>query len=403
MVYLNIRCEFLDTLLSILGLFLEPISTWAKRRIDAIRIGRFRKRTIVPPLDESTARQVVYAACARPVEKVISYMNIDSRTIYIAAIYHSSDWNRAIILKQTGNSYTTVWKSEGIEIGEVRDLEITDCDNDGVHEIVFEGGSSGTGAFTNSLCVYVHKFNQHFTISETVNFQDFCGPILPQTAVEPTPPELIRPQLEQYAESKGYFRTSPVIDWESPRNAVKRWHRDNGATPSGKVTLTFYSGTPPDELQQKRILDELTHSRKSELLESVSKDYPFISTIVSTLDDGKIKWIAYFKNPLVGYVKARGEWFIAFSPSWKYNWVTSVAHDGKRLWFTVHSEVCIYSFDLSRRELLRHQSINGHNFDIMDSSLEFRHGKLIINENTSISLEALDRACGDREAARKLS
>ena len=84
------------------------------------------------------------------------------------------------------------------------------------------------------------------------------------------------------------------MDWNDIELAIPRWHRDNGSNPTGIIDVFLYDGQP-------------TYS----------------SSVIASLDDGKIIWTSYFKNPLVGYIKDSDKWFIAYSPADFYEWACS--------------------------------------------------------------------------------
>jgi hypothetical protein len=132
------------------------------------------------------------------------------------------------------------------------------------------------------------------------------------------------------------------------------------------------------------------------------KNILFSASISATLDDGKILWTSYFKNPLVGYIKDRNKWFIAYSPSNFYNGACSLAHDGKRLWFGVHSLKAIYSFEFDAMQLHRYSSICGINFKA-DSKVTYKNGRLYVNDFVSFAQDELEQTIQELEQSTRPS
>ncbi len=123
-----------------------------------------------------------------------------------------------------------------------------------------------------------------------------------------------------------------------------------------------------------------------------------------TLDEGDHIWRANFKGPLFGYIKSRDQHFIPYSPQWVYEWVKSLADDGKRLWFVCHCIAGLFSFDDEKNVLnhycgyagyplpdgegLTHQD-DGLVFHTLNSSYE--PGDIIVIENFDDLMECRPR------------
>ncbi len=127
----------------------------------------------------------------------------------------------------------------------------------------------------------------------------------------------------------------------------------------------------------------------------------FPSSIGATLNDGKILWTSYFKNPLVGYIKDSSKWFIAYSPSNFYEWACSLANDGKRLWFGVHSLGVVYSFQIDTMQLYKYESICGETFKT-DSMVSYKNGRLYVNDNLSFAQDELESTIKELERSNKI-
>jgi len=377
-------------------ILIGPSSKLAKRLWFRLRVWRFKRRSKKPPLNQETAKEIVYLAYPGVIDSVHCYRNIDSDRIYIAALCtpHQDRWpHRVVILEQAGSTYRTIWNSNDALKDVVRELELLDLDNDGFTEIAIGGGSGGTGAFSRFICIFSHRYNQHYEISEFVNFQEFAGPVIPEVSIEPVPPEPLRKAIEAFAMKKGFLKEPPQIDWDAPEYAIKRWHRDNGANPCGRIQLVFYDGPAPSELDIRKISEEIQAGRIPDIAQQVSKGKaPFASSIADSLDDGKIFWISFFKNPLVGFIKAENKWFIAYSPSNFYSWARSLAYDGKRIWFATHTSNGVFSFDFEKRELLRHLFLKGIQLGEPEI-VKFENGRLNIGNNLSLTVQELDQVC----------
>ena len=334
-----------------------------KRGWRYFRLRRYKRNSKRPPISMEAARAYAYATLGGQIEVAIPYQNFKSKRICIAVTYKTDDDSyitKIAVLEEVGESYRVLWREEWsiFEVG----LEVEDIDNDGIQEVIIKMFSGGTGAHTVFLIVYSQRDNIAYTITEHTERQILSRPIIPEITIHPEPPSAFKRALEACAIKRGFFQTSPEIEWDDTSNAIARWHRDNGPKPSGKIGVLFYEGSPP-----------------------------FSSSIGATLDDGRILWTSYFKNPLVGYIKDRNKWFIAYSPSNFYDWATSLAHDGKRLWFGVHLLKAIYSFEFDIMQLHKHISIHGTNI-VADPSVSFKNGRLYVSDSVSFAKNELDEA-----------
>lgn len=361
---------------------LEPAWKLLTKARRVFLLWRFKKISKKSPLDADEAKEIAYATLGGRVEGAMSYRNVDSDKIFIA-VHHTSPQipvtSQVVIIEQVGQAYRVHWKSE--QLFSNLHFEVVDFDEDGFHEVVIQTSDWGTGAHTFFLVVHSHRYNNTYTISEFVNRQNLAGPILPEITIQPLPPTEFCRCLETFALGRGFLQAPPKIEWDNPKFAIQRWHRDNGANPNGEVHVVFYDGNLP-----KGITDAQS------IVGVDMENEPFSSSIIGSLDDGDIHWLAYFKNPLVGYVKRTHKWFIAYSPANFYDWATSLAHDGKRLWFGVHCVNAIYSFEFQTMQLLRHKSIAGIKFE-MDSSVQYRNRRLIVGGVNSFTQDQIDEAC----------
>jgi len=364
--------------------------TYLKRLRHFCRLWRYKRKSARPPITHEEAMEIAYITLAGKIIKAIPYQNMESKTIYIAVSYkpNQEDYaTRIVILEQVGDSYRIQWSMDYHT--SCVDFEVEDIDDDGTQELLMRSLETGTGSSTAFLTVYSQRRNASFTISETTDRQNLAGPIIPQIEFNPEPPADFKNALEQCALKRGFLTSRPQINWNDIRYAIERWHRDNGPSPNGKINATFYDVHPSGSSN-----DVLSNGQP------VIKDLPFVSSAIASYDDGKIVWMSYFKNPLVGYIKDLSKWFIAYSPSIFYEWACSLAHDGKRLWFGIHSLGVIYSFQYETMQLYRHRSICGVKFKT-DSMVSYKNGQLCVNDDISFTKDELEKAIKELEQAKR--
>ncbi len=275
----------------------------------------FRNRT--SPFDELKARKIAYSVLSGSIMHAIPYRNLNSKHVFIAVAHRDSKDSldkKISILEQFGKAFRTIWESEE-PLLHISQFQVADIDEDGTNEVVFTTEYYGTGAYSKHMFVYSTAKKQLFELIESYDTQDLSGPVSPQIDVNPKTDEDFIEAIEHYAVEQGFLQTTQTIDLDSPDFAVQRWYISNGAKMKGAVKLHFYSDRPR---------------------------YP--TSISATLETTDILWIAHFKGPLFGYIKSKNQHFVAFSPSWKYNWVTCLTHDGENLWFGIHSDFGILSF-----------------------------------------------------------
>lgn len=359
----------LDIITAILGF---PFSL-IKKAWRTYKLYTFRRKPKRPPLSPEQAKDIAYACLSGKIVHAVSYRHFESDKISLAVSYWPYENRHSIhvaVLEQIGDSYRVRWGQDFCTSNV--DLDIDDLDRDGIQEVIVCSYSSGTGAHTSEILIYSQRDDIAYEVVEHSDRQNLAGPVVPRVTIRPEPSRLLKRSIEAYATKKGFFSSNPSINWDSEEHAIPRWHRDNGPSPSGKLRLTFYKGAPPQ-----------------------------LSSVVASFDDGKILWTSYFKNPLIGYIKDEGKWFIAYSPSNFYEWACSLAHDGKRLWFGIHSLEVSYSFDIATLKLYRHESIKDISFK-MDTRLLYKDGRLFVNDSASFAQEDLDRAIQDLENALKV-
>lgn len=328
------------------------------------RIWLFQMRTRQPPFAELKAKEIAYSVLAGDILRAISYRNVDSPHVFIAALRRSSeiDFDPTVyVLEQIGQTYKVIWKSDRLFRTVPTAFEVQDVDGDGNREVVFEDQSYGTGGGSRSLMVYSTSNARLFSVTESLNWQDRAGPVSPEIEIKPADaPEMVR-VLEAVARSHSFLQPGTVVDFDSPEFSVQRWHKENGTRTSGTVRIHYYQGYPPCK-----------------------------ASVVATLDTGTIFWMSFFKGPLIGFEKLSDRHFVAYSAAWSYNWAKSLVFDGQRLWFSSHLKNGLMSFLPSNNLLECYESLQGTALPIVEK-LELDDGILILDSTLRIPLDALIR------------
>jgi len=328
------------------------------------RIWLFRMRTRQSPFAEQKAKEIAYSVLAGDILRAISYRNIDSPHVFIAALRRSSeiDFDPAVyVLEQIGETYKVVWKSDRLFRTAPTAFEVQDVDGDGNREVVFEDQAYGTGGGSRSLMVYSASDSRLFSVTESLNWQNRAGPISPEIEIKPADsPEMIK-VLEAVAKSHGFLQPGTVVDFESPEFSVERWHKENGTRTSGTIRIHYYQGYPPCK-----------------------------ASVAATLDSGTIFWLSFFKGPLIGYEKLNDRHFVAYSAAWSYNWAKSLVFDGHRLWFSSHLKNGLISFHARDNLLECYESFQGTALPSVEK-LELDDGILILDSTLRMPLDALIR------------
>jgi hypothetical protein len=348
-------------ILELLQPILAPVSRLFSAIRREVRLQLFRMRDKNPPIDEVAAMQLSASVLSGHIDRAIAYRNIDSDHIFIAVARRESQSEYAsqvYILEQFGNTYRSIWSSE--DLWSNAGLYVDDINRDGNKEVVFTQESFGTGGGAREMLVYSIARNQLCRISEIYNWQDAAGPVSPRIEIDDCPDKRFLRAVEKYAVGLRFLQGKP-IDLGKPDFAMQAWHADNGRRRSGRVLLRFYPGRPTN----------------------------FGSVTASLKIDGLL-WTAYFKGPICGYLAAEDRHFVAYSPEWKYNWATCLAHDGRSLWFGIHSDVGLLSFELTGDTGFLHYFSRVHNLELPEvNSVHCSDGRLFINESLRFRVDEL--------------
>jgi hypothetical protein len=263
----------------------------------------FRFTDITPPISNAQASVIAYTYLAGRIFRAFAYRNIDERLLVVAL--RNDEENEAFmrihVLEEFGRTYREIWRSDPIL--PPREVVAVDVDRDGYKEVAFVEESFGTGGGLRELHIYSTTRRQLLSISESYDWQSAGGPVAPTITTHLDAEENLVRAVERYAVKSGFLK-GLAMDMDNPKWAVARWHALNGEKDRGKVRLHFYPGKPR-----------------------------FGNSVVARLDTGDVVWTAYFKGPLCGYIKSADRHFVAYSPSWIYDWVMCLANEGQRLLF----------------------------------------------------------------------
>jgi hypothetical protein len=344
---------------------LQAIWVPASRLLNAIgrkvRLQLFLLRDRKPPIDEITATQLAVSVLAGHIERAIACRNIDSDHTFIAVARRESQSEHSSqihVLEQFGKTFRAIWSSEVLLYN--TGLHVDDIDRDGSKEVVFTEESFGTGAGTRVMGVYSILKNQLCQIREIYNWQDAAGPVSPTIETDACPDNRFLHAVEKYAVGLKFLEGRP-IDLNKPDFAMQAWHAMNGRRRSGRVLLRFYPGRPMER-----------------------------GSVVASLKTDDVVWIAYFKGPLCAYLAAQDRHFVAYSPEWIYNWATCLAYDGRSLWFGLHSDPGLLSFEFTGSTGSLLYFTRGRSQELPEvNSVRCRDGLLSINESLKFRVEEL--------------
>ena len=303
----------IETIISFKGEILAvwgKVSYWSKYQW-------YRIFTNKSPLTEEEAKQHAYGVLSGDIKNAISFRNLDEKKVFILVYIHekSEPFFRLVLLKQFGNSYSIDWKKEQVLL--ITELDVVDLQKKGVHDIIFIEESSGTGAGSKILNIVNSKDKSHIKVTEWYNWMEPRKPSSPEIEIEPDDlDKRLLANIEDYAVTQGML-TGNKVDFSKPENAIQNWHRRNGEITRGLVELDFYPGKPQ-----------------------------YRNSITDATSTTKIEWIAYFKGPLIGYLKSENKHFIAYSPASIYSSPSELRATGNKVSFTTNSERKSMTFEL---------------------------------------------------------
>jgi len=244
------------------------------------------------PYSDKEAKEYAYSVVSGQIDKITSFHNFSENRSYILATVKENKEDfflKLVLLKKMGNTFVLDWEHKLISY--VDDITTLDIQKKGLNFILFIEKSYGSGGGTKTLHAFNSITKESFQVIEHYNWSDLTRSSTPTLDLVPkNMGKEFFELLETYALTKGMLNGTRV-DFSKPEHAIQNWHRMNGDIKNGEVNLFFYPGKPV-----------------------------YGSGILEMEDTSKIKWIAYFKGPLFGYLKQDNTHFVAYSPGWTYNW-----------------------------------------------------------------------------------
>jgi hypothetical protein len=290
-----------------------------------------------------------------------SYVDDANGTVRLAAVQRTSGAHsdaRVYLLERLGATYRVIWSSEALYSTSAEQiLDAEDIDGDGVCEVIFSDGWSGTHGAMRSLHFYFPRREQLYSVHESQELSWLPAPPAPMVGLDPEPPRELRTALEVAAMQRGFLQ-SVEVDLERPEAAVQRWFRDNGHARNGRITIFEYEGAPAwgGSLTAELIVDH-------------------------------VAWCAYFKGPLYRYDRSANRHYVVYAPADRYQWAEALVWDGESLWFGVHFEAILVRFHEPSATLQRITSIRGTAIPSIETlSFDRQERRLIVNEEIHISI-----------------
>jgi hypothetical protein len=328
------------------------------------RVRVFKLRNRKPPLNDAKAKQAATSVLGGDVPTAISFRNISTEHILIAALRRSSekdfDW-RVFLLEQLGSTFQIVWKSDMLCSFTKSQIEVQDIDGDGNCEVIYEDQSFGTGGGSRSLYVYFPDSRKLHSLTESLNWQSLSGPVSPEVRIEPQGDAKLVSQIERVASTRGFLKPSTEIDFDKPEFAAQRWHKENGKFPQGKIKIHYYQGLPH-----------------------------ILSTLVATIRASDRVWFSFFKGLLVEYDPVKDQHFVVYSPAWFYNWVKCMSFDGERLWCGAHCMNGLISYEPRTGVLAKYEKYQGKDLPEIEN-ISSESGTLILNKTLRLSVSGFPR------------
>ena len=345
---------------SLYSLIQKPLANlWHGARV---RVFKFRNRN--SPLTSAKTKQVATSVLGGDVPAAISFRNISTEHVFIAALRRTSerdfDW-RVFLLEQLGGTFQVVWRSDMLSSFTKSQIEVQDIDGDGNCEVIYEDQSFGTGGGSRSLYVYFPDGKKLHSLTESLNWQDLSGPVSPEVTIKPEGDSKLVSQIERVASKRGFLKPSTEIDFDKPEFAAQRWHKENGKFPQGKIKIHYYQGLPH-----------------------------ILSTTVATVRASDRVWFSFFKGLLVEYDPVKDQHFVVYSPAWFYNWVKCMLFDGERLWCGVHCMNGLISYEPRTGILVKYERYQGKDLPEIET-ISYDSSVLVLNKTLKLPVSGFPR------------
>lgn len=312
--------------------FIKPVLSLLQKVKDQLSLKLFLRKDKNKPYDEEAAKKIGFSVLGGTILSAIPFPTHRPKLNYLAIVRKENDDAPECcihLLERVGGAYTQVWSSDSLSNRECPTFAAVDLDRDGFREIVFEEASFGSGGGVRCLYIYSIRKKQLYEITEHSNWQDASNPGT-YPVINAGDDERLRNKIIEFAQSRGFLQGNKMPDFDNPTFAILRWHKENGDKRIGKVQIHWYEGKPVS-----------------------------LGSIVSQLETKEIHWIACFKGPLYAYSKLKQQYFIVYSPQWKYEWVHSMAYERNKLWFVCHGIPGLFAFELEKELLSKFCAYNG--------------------------------------------
>lgn len=347
-----------------------------KRPIFRLRVLKFQAwNRLSPAMDPDTAINITFATLGGSVIAALPFRDFRNPHRQIGALWKRSDKDPgfyALILEEFARGWRLRWQSDNLfDFTHPAAFRVTDFDGDGQHEISFHSAAYGTGGGSETFHLYVPKRNKVYSVIYGRMWAYSRLPRSPEITLEPANDEagpIYWRGLEKICSEIeiGVGQQTEHIDLDDPRNAVLRWHKENGELTHGDVKIHVYEGTPFDQ-----------------------------STIVAEIEDGDLVWTSHFKNAVYGYIRSQDKHFVVYSPSIFWNWATCLLASTRYLWVGTKGDGLL-RFDKTKHFLFQFKQIQGNELQYVDS-FEKEGDFFVINGTLRVPVRLLEEEWPSRE------
>ena len=307
----------------------------------------------------SDPAEIVYGPTGKKLFKAYPFRNLGNSHVFIAATTYehgSLFGGRIYLLEEFGGVFRIAWQSEPLSAlgASGKHFAIHDVDRDGIHELSFATDCFGTGGGHSSLYLFVLKSRRLYELSIEFDWTNHSrGPIPKITLLPDTDGSLTRSYhkvLEEIATQVGFLESVRNPDLDNPLHADIRWHRDNGSIKTGPVLLHYYDGSPRMR-----------------------------SSITASFDEDDITWTAYFKGPVVAYLKKRNKHCVIYCPENIYHWPTCLCRVGKLLLIGTREDgIIVYNVE---EKFLAKFLAHGNNEFREVSTIHLANGVVVVDDS----------------------
>jgi len=327
-------------------------------------------------MDSDTAINITFATLGGCVIAALPFRDLGNPHRQIAALWKPSDKDvklYALILEEFAGGWLRRWQSDCLfEFTNPAAFQLTDFDGDGQHEISFHSASYGTGGGTEIFYLYVPKKNKVYSVSYHHMWADLRLPRSPQITLEPAGDEagpVYWRGLEKVCSQVeiGLGQQLEHVDLDDPRNAVLRWHKENGELTHGEVKIHLYEGSPPADN----------------------------STTVVQVEDGDLVWTSYFKYAVYGYIRSQDRHFVVYSPGFAWSWASCLLATTNYLWIGTGGDGLL-RFDKHKHFLCQFKQIHADELRTV-YSFEKEGDFFVINGTLRVPVRLLEEERPSRE------